>query len=84
MHVVRYSVSADLKYVLLTHDVQPVNLRTRYLLPINTSYSLTYLLAYLLSFFFNFVATGTVAEWLVCWTQAQKGPGSNRSHDVIW
>jgi len=25
MNVVRYSVSADLKYVLLTHDVQPVN-----------------------------------------------------------
>ena len=20
---------------------------------------------------------GSVAEWLVCWTQAQKGPGSN-------
>ena len=48
MHVVRYSVSADLKYVLLTHDVQPVNLRTRYLLPINTSYSPTYLLTYFL------------------------------------
>jgi len=25
MNVIRYSVSADLKYVLLTHDVQPVN-----------------------------------------------------------
>jgi len=22
---------------------------------------------------------GSVAEWLACWTQAQKGPGSNRS-----
>ena len=22
---------------------------------------------------------GSVAEWLTCWTQAQKGPGSNRS-----
>jgi len=21
----------------------------------------------------------SVAEWLACWTQAQKGPGSNRS-----
>ena len=23
------------------------------------------------------------AEWLACWTQAQKGPGSNRSRDAI-
>jgi len=23
-------------------------------------------------------SSGTVAEWLACWTQAQKGPGSNR------
>ena len=22
---------------------------------------------------------GSLAEWLACWTQAQKGPGSNRS-----
>ena len=25
----------------------------------------------------------TVAEWLVCWTQAQKGPGSNHSRDAV-
>jgi len=25
----------------------------------------------------------TVAEWLACWTQAQKGPGSNRSRDAV-
>jgi len=24
-----------------------------------------------------------VAEWLACWTQAQKGPGSNRSCDAV-
>ena len=24
-----------------------------------------------------------VAEWLACWTQAQKGPGSNRSRDAL-
>ena len=24
---------------------------------------------------------GSVAEWLASWTQAQKGPGSNRSRD---
>jgi len=26
---------------------------------------------------------GSVAEWLVCWTQALKGPGSNRSRDAV-
>jgi len=25
---------------------------------------------------------GSVAEWLACWTQAQKGLGSNRSRDA--
>ena len=27
--------------------------------------------------------TGSVAEWLACWTHAQKGPGSNRSRDAV-
>ena len=26
---------------------------------------------------------GLVAEWLACWTQAQKGPSSNRSRDTV-
>jgi len=26
---------------------------------------------------------GSAAEWLACWTQAQKGPGSNRSCDAV-
>ena len=26
---------------------------------------------------------GSVAEWLACWTQAQKGLGSNRSSDAV-
>ena len=26
---------------------------------------------------------GSVAEWLECWTQAQKGLGSNRSRDAV-
>jgi len=26
---------------------------------------------------------GWVADWLACWTQAQKGPGSNRSRDAV-
>jgi len=26
---------------------------------------------------------GSSAEWLACWTQAQKGPGSNRSRDAV-
>ena len=29
------------------------------------------------------VSGGSVAEWLACWTQAQKGPGSNRSRDAV-
>jgi len=31
-----------------------------------------------------FVTLGSsVAEWLACWTQAQKGLGSNRSRDAV-
>ena len=26
---------------------------------------------------------GSVAEWLACWTQAQKGQGSDRSCDAV-
>jgi len=26
---------------------------------------------------------GSVAEWLACWTQSQKGPGSNLSRDAV-
>ena len=29
------------------------------------------------------VAGGSAAEWLACWTQAHKGPGSNRSRDAV-
>ena len=29
------------------------------------------------------VKCGSVAEWLAYWTQAQKGPGSNRSRDAV-
>ena len=28
-------------------------------------------------------SSGSVAEWLACWTQAQKGLGSNRSRDAV-
>jgi len=31
----------------------------------------------------NVDAGGSVAEWLACWTQAQKSPGSNRSRDAV-
>jgi len=27
---------------------------------------------------------GSVAEWLACWTQAQKALGSNYSRDAVW
>jgi len=26
---------------------------------------------------------GSVAEWLACWTQGQKGPGSNHSREAV-
>ena len=26
---------------------------------------------------------GLVARWLACWTQMQKGPGSNHSHNTV-
>jgi len=29
------------------------------------------------------ITGGSVAEWLACWSQAQKGPGSNRSRDAV-
>jgi len=32
---------------------------------------------------FQTATSGSVAEWLACWTQAQKGPGSNRSRDAV-
>ena len=32
---------------------------------------------------FNMLQGGSVAEWLACWTQAQKCPGSNRSRDAV-
>jgi len=35
--------------------------------------------AYILLYSHSHILAGLAAEWLVCWTQAQKGPGSNRS-----
>jgi len=32
---------------------------------------------------YNNLWSGSIAEWLACWTQAQKGPGSNRSRDTF-
>ena len=29
------------------------------------------------------MAIVSVADWLAYWTQAQKGPGSNRSRDAV-
>ena len=33
--------------------------------------------------YYSVVLGGLVAEWLACWTQAQKGPGSYRSRDAV-
>jgi len=29
------------------------------------------------------ISAATLSEWLACWTQAQKGPGSNRSRNAV-
>ena len=42
-----------------------------------------FLLAGLSSVLVAFQLGGSVAEWLAGWTQAQKGPGSNRSRDAV-
>jgi len=34
-------------------------------------------------FCFDILQGGSVAEWLACWTQAQKGPGSNSSRNAV-
>jgi len=31
----------------------------------------------------SWVMGGSLAERLACWTQVQKGPGSNRSRDAV-
>jgi len=31
----------------------------------------------------HLLSGGLIAEWLACWTQAQKDPGSNRSRDAV-
>ena len=36
-----------------------------------------------IGFIYHTRTVGWVAEWLACWTQAQKGPGSNRSRDAV-
>ena len=35
------------------------------------------------AFYLLIVLGGSVAEWLACWTQAQKGLGSNRNRDAV-
>jgi len=44
-----------------------------------------YLLAtgYLLTNKFVFIRQAMVAQWLACWTHAQKGPGSNCNRDAV-
>jgi len=38
---------------------------------------------WLAQFFSSVLPLYSAAEWLACWTQAQKGPGSNRSRDAV-
>jgi len=44
----------------------------------------SYELSKTVQFFWPTVSDGgSVAEWLACWTQVQKGLGSNRSRDAV-
>jgi len=36
-----------------------------------------------LDIYHPYIEVAWLAEWLACWTQAQKGPGSNRSRDAV-
>ena len=47
------------------------------------SFDLSYAVFSRNSGIYNSNEGGSVAEWLACWTQAQKGPGSNRSRDAV-
>jgi len=38
---------------------------------------------YTVFFFELYNRGGSVAEWLACWNQAEKGLGSNRSRDAV-
>jgi len=33
--------------------------------------------------YFSLLNGGSVSKWLVCWTQAWKGLGSNQSRDTV-
>jgi len=60
----------------------------RYVCDINTRICVTLMvmLSVVISFcqwFLFFHVGGSVAEWLACLTQAQKGPGSNCSRDAV-
>jgi len=62
----------DLRYLLLSHGIY-------------TAYHSQYMQRaepgdYVPSYWLR---GGSVAEWLACWTQAQKGPGSNRSREAV-
>ena len=48
-----------------------------------TIHSLSASLSVLTASYPTYPPTTSVAEWLACWTQAQKGPGSNRSRDAV-
>jgi len=51
-----------------------------YIRELRSTYQLYLLMVILL---LSVIKDGSVAEWLVCWTQAQKGLGSNRSRDAV-
>ena len=60
------------------NEVREIN-RTEYIIMLLVCYIIMYSVLMLLVCYMG----GSVAEWLACLTQAQKGPGSNRSRDAV-
>ena len=88
------SLVQDLVNVSLSISLVTLNLRFVGLWSYITSYTTTAVTVHIdyklpnsvLRVFFvcsTKLSGGSVAEWLACWTQAQKGPGSNRSRDAV-
>jgi len=71
---------AILRSLVLLEDLEGA-LGIRFILPVKKTEQVRSLLIRKIKFVpFR---RGSVAKWLACWTQAQKGVGSNRSRDAV-
>jgi len=70
--------------IILTLVKLQFNLIFVFKVPLNPqTYLPTFLHQVMVVSFPSFIEVGSVAEWLACWTRAQKGLGSNRSRDAV-